>query len=117
MGYAHLISVHEDGIRKAKQHPEEAPKYADAVGEAVLKLCLDPDMMQTPEGLQPVTSTDVFNHGGCINHAAKLHSTDEQIFVWAGNCLRTLDQMSDEDLEGVRRLFDDLVKKRINRDH
>lgn len=116
MGYSHLISVHEDGIRNVKQHPEEAAKYVEAVGEAILKLCLDPDMMQTPKGLQPVTSGDVFNHGGCINHAATVHSTDEQVFVWAGNGLRTLDQLSDEDLDGARRLFEDLFEKRKKRD-
>ena len=115
MGYAHLMWVLEDGIREAKNHPEEAPKYVEQVGAAVLKLCLDPTMMQTPDGLQPVTSEPVANHANCINHAAKLHSTDEEIFVWAGNCPRTLDQIPDDQLEGVRRLFEARYEKRKKR--
>ena len=116
MGYAHILCVLEDGIRDVQKHPEEAPKYTEEVGGAVLKLCLDPMMMQTPEGLQPVTSERVANHANCINHAAKLHSTDEEIFVWAGNCLRALDQIPDEHLEGVRRLFEARYEKRKKRE-
>ena len=116
MGYAHILWVLEDGIRDVQKHPEEVPKYTEEVGGAVLKLCLDPTMMQTPKGRRPVTHEPVLNHGDCINHAAAMHSTDEEIFVWAGSCLRTLDQIPDEHLEGVRRLFEARYEKRKKRE-
>lgn len=113
MGYAHILTIYEDGIRDAKQ-PKNAQNYLDAVGGAVLKLCLNPDKMQTPEGIQPVTSEPILNHSNCVNHDATVHSTDEQVFIWAGNCLQTLNQLDDERVEEAQRLFDALYKQRKN---
>lgn len=115
MGYAHIMWVLEDGIRHVQQHPEDYEKYAREIGAAVLKLCLDPDMMQTPKGLCPVTHEPIFNHGNCINHANQFHSNDEQILVWAGACLRTLDQIPEEQIEGVKRLFEARYEERKKR--
>jgi hypothetical protein len=115
MGYAHLLWIYEDGIRHVEQYPEDAPKYREAIGAAVLKLCLEPAMMQTPQGIQPVTHEPIFNQGNCVNHAATLHSTDEQVFIWARNRPRTLDQLNDDEIDGAKRLFDALYERRKNR--
>lgn len=115
MGHAHILTIHEDGIRSVKQHPDDRRKYRDAIGDAVLKLCLNPDMMETPEGPQPVTSEAVLNQDGCVRHDARIHSTDEHVFIWAGNCLRTLNQLDDEQVEGAKRLFDALYEQRKHR--
>ena len=112
MGYAHVIWVLEDGIRDVEQHPEDTEKYMQEVGTGILKLCLDPFMMQTPKGLRPVTHAPVLNHANCLNHAVSLHSTDEEILIWAGGGLRTLDQMPDDQLEGVKRLFEARYEQR-----
>lgn len=115
MGYAHIIWVLEDGIRDVEQHPEDTEKYTHEVGTGILKLCLDPVMMQTPKGLRPVTHAPVLNHANCLNHAGALHSSDEEILIWAGGCLRTLDQIPDDQLEGVKRLFNARYEQRENR--
>ena len=115
MGHAHILYIYNDGIRDVKNQPDKHPEYAKAVGEAVLKLCLNPDYASTPEGQERVTWHSVFNHGNCVEYAGEVHSTDALCYVWLRNGLRTLDQLNDDELDGAKRLFDDLYAKRKNR--
>lgn len=114
MGYTHILTVREDGIRNATK-PDNAQQYRDAVGTAVIKLCLNPDKEVTPEGIQPVMTEAVLNHGNCIRLDGTLHSNDEQVFIWAGNGLQKLDELDEGRLEEAKRLFDALYEKRRNR--
>jgi hypothetical protein len=45
-------------------------------------------------------------------YLASVHSTDEQIFFWSKNCLRTLNELTNEEVEEAKRLFDELYHER-----
>ena len=105
MGIAHILWVYEDGLTH-----HDRGVLAPAVGEAVVDLCMNPIMTSTPEGLRPLRSRPVLNHGNCINKAAELRSVDEQIFVWAGNCLRPLYDLDNDGLDRAKALFDALYR-------
>lgn len=107
MGIAHILYVYEDGLNCYDQQKTE-----EAVGAAVMAVCLNPE--KTYSGINPLKPrvAPVLGAGNCVNRAAEVHSTDEQIFVWARNCLRTLDQLRDEEVESAKQLFDALYEER-----
>lgn len=107
MGQAHILWIHEDAIRQADDDIESA------IGSSVLKICLHPDLEDTPAGLCRKRSTSVLNHQNGINTACEVHSSEEQVLIWSGNCLRTMSDMTHEEVEGAKRLFDHLYEKRL----
>ena len=115
MGNSHILWIHNDGIREAKNNPEAAAKLEQPLGKAVLKVCLDPYYEAIPEGGKRVNSEAVLNYGNCVCWAGEPHHTDEQIFVWGRNCLRTPDQLDDAELESAKRLLDSVYASRQNK--
>jgi hypothetical protein len=41
-----------------------------------------------------------------------MHSTDEQIFFWSRNCLRSLSDLNDEEIENAKQFFDEYYNER-----
>jgi len=41
-----------------------------------------------------------------------MHSTDEQIFLWSRNCLRSLNELSDEEIENAKQIYDEYFHER-----
>ena len=79
MHIGHILFVYNDGIRGAKDENANINEYVKAIGEAVLKVCLDPVYESTPEGLERRTNHSVLNHGNCINWVEEIHSSETAI--------------------------------------
>src|SRR5262245_40885996 len=101
MGMAHVLYIYEDGIRN------NTPEIADAVGKAIMYVCLDIEAMASAGSPTARRHTAVLNCGNCVNWVAEVHSTDSKLFLWTGTTLRPLDQLSDHDVDKARALLDD----------
>lgn len=110
MGICHIVCVREDALKMNEDRPDE---LVSAIGQGIRTLCVDPEHAVTPVGAKRVRSATVLNAGGGLQHAGEVHSTDEQIFVWSGNCLRTLDELNDEQVTGAKQLFEHLLENRL----
>jgi len=106
MGYKHIVWVNEDGMRQKTAGLEQA------FGQALLKVCLNPDYAHAPEGPERVWWADVGNHGGCINWVDEVHQSDSRLYLWDGNCLRPLRKLDDEALQQAAALLQEEIKRR-----
>lgn len=95
---------HHDGIRDAKGSGEKWDELRPELGEAVLKLCLDPDeMLIAPGEKKRVTSEGVGHHSNTANFCGKVHSTEQETYAWSGNRLAKLGDLSDDEFRGILR--------------
>lgn len=137
MGYAKILFIYEDGIRDAERSTESWRKFTPAVGEAVLRACIG----QIPEKIELLrlmdvtesvrdqkwesqverlrsltkpssTSSPVFSHTNCVNLCDTVHSTQSELYLWSGNCLRQLYQIDDDDLTTCRKLIEEELDRR-----
>ena len=99
MGYTHIFTVHEDGIRNAKTSAGFDPEYVQSVGLGVLKLCLEPTFGMGADGNFRVTWYDVKNMGACLNWADNVHHTERHIFLWTGGGLKRLPDLTTDELK------------------
>jgi hypothetical protein len=76
-------------------------KTIEALGKAVISLCLE-SKRQAP----------VLGAINCVNTAAEVHSADEQMFFWSGNCLRLLSKLTDKEIESAKQFFDEYYNER-----
>ena len=109
MGITHIVTVRDDGLT---MNAAKGQELESAVGEAVVTVCVKPQFAGTERGPERITWHPVMNHGNCVQHVTEMHSSEEQIFIWAGNRLRSLQELRDEEIDGARRLFEALYAKR-----
>ena len=112
MGMSHVLYIREDCIRGDKAKSKE---LQTVLGEAVIDLCLNPKVIQQGSEHIDIREKTVMNYGGCVGHAAELHSTDKKLLLWAGNCLRSFDEITDEELEEVKQIFESQYQERLLR--
>src|SRR5258708_31679634 len=98
MGQTHILTIHEDGIRDAKTSAGFDPEYVQSVGLGVLKLCLEPTFGKDADDFFRITWYDIKNNGACLNWVDDVHNTEHHIFLWAGNCLRNLPDLTTDEL-------------------
>ena len=98
MGYTHILTIHEDGIRDAKTGAGFDPEYVQSVGLGVLKLCLEPAFGKNADDSFRITWCDIKNMAACLNWVADVHHTEDHIFLWAGNGLRGLPDLTTDEL-------------------
>jgi hypothetical protein len=55
MGYAHIMTIHDDGIRVAKASSGFDPEYVQSTALGVLKLCLEPTFGEDANGRFRIT--------------------------------------------------------------
>ena len=110
MGKNHIILIREDAIRNARTEAERKG-YAAELGEQVLKLCLDPDMEQTPEGLVPRHTAHIFDHGNGVDLVSSHHSRDTVVFYHGENCLRPLHQLKAQELDVIKGMIDAQIER------
>jgi hypothetical protein len=91
----------------------ERAKYTEPLGHVVLKICLNPLYGRTEKGRVRVTS-DKFNHGNCVTWMDEVHSTEERLHLWSGNCLCSSGVLADDDLKRAEHLLDEEMRKRSN---
>ena len=112
MAMAHLLFVFDDGIVHAKNSEAEFTRHAEALGKSVLKLCLEPIREWTESGLTRVTSATVLNYGNCAHWVDEVHSMEQRVYMWSGNCLRPLAKLSDGELRNAQDRLDDERRRR-----
>ena len=108
MGQAHILCIREDALTLSKPSADLPAQ----VGDAVVRLCVEPEMHWTDSGLQPTTWAAV---GGCSNgieHADEVHSSDQRLYIWVGNCLRPIHKVKNEDLQVAERLLLEEMRRR-----
>ena len=108
MGQAHILCVREDALTLSKP-PVDVPTE---VGEAVVRLCMKPEMHWTESGLRPTTWGRVGPCENGIEHADEVHSTDRRLYLWIGNCLRPIHEVKREDLEAAEELLREELRRR-----
>ena len=114
MAMAHLLFVFDDGIVHARNSEIGFTRYAEALGEAVLKLCLEPIREWTESGLRRVTSATVLNYGNCAHWVDEVHSTEQRVYMWSANCLRPLAKLSEDELQNAQDILDEERRRRSN---
>lgn len=109
MGMAHILWVYEDGLTL---NSEKGDRLEAALGQAVFKLCMNPDYAATEHGTQRIRSHKVLNQFAGVCHLESVHSSDRRLFVWADNCLRGVGDLTDEELQDARALFEAELARR-----
>ncbi len=112
MGYTKILWIYEDGLKEASESREKWEKYKEEIGQAVLKLCLDPDYISTPNGLKTVKSHKVFNNFNCVNLCDDIDSRDHRLYVWQGNCLKPFSDLNNEEMVKAEGLLTKEKKRR-----
>jgi hypothetical protein len=115
MGMAHVLYAYEDGIRGSKDPGGNRAKYVQALGEALLNLCLSPVYERTEKGPARVTDAAILNHESCLNWVDEIHSEQERLYMWYGNCLRSVADLADEELNRAKQLLDEETNRRSGR--
>ncbi len=116
MGNAYILWIYEDAIRHATLNEDAKASYCKAVGEAVLKVCLEPDRELSPSGIKPVPYAGILqSNSNDVCLAGKQHSTWQQVYLWAGNCLTPLYDLTEERLRDAKCLVEDELKRRRHR--
>jgi hypothetical protein len=100
MGRCHIITVYEDGIEYMGK-----PRYelSEQLGRVTMDLCVSPQFEWTDSGTSRVTDSRVGRMGNCVTWVDEVHSTEEEVFVWTGNCLRRFDKLSESEREAVMK--------------
>ena len=106
MGQAYLMWIYDDGIRADRASKDDRSQIASSVGDAVLKLCLAPDLDYGQKTPARITSQAVDGHGNCVNFCDEVHSTDAGLYAWCRNRLARLDQLTAAEFDAVAKLFD-----------
>ena len=96
MGIAHILQIYDDGLTTYNRE-----KTKEAVGNAVISVCLERKR-----------NAQVLGSINCVNKTAEMHSTDEQMFLWSRNCLRSLNELSDEEIENAKQIYDEYFHER-----
>ncbi len=106
MGVAYVAWIYDDSIRGATPSPGLWTQLKYQLGEALLKLCLRPDVAFDDRTMQKerVTFHSVGHSANGANLCDQVHSSEERAFLWAGNRLQTLRQLSNEGLETLAGL-------------
>ncbi len=104
MGQCHIVTIYEDGISNLGKPKHE---LSEELGRTVTDLCMAPMREWTDAGLKRVTDGKIGNHGSCVNWVDDVHSSEERVYVFAGNCLRPLSALSPEERASVRKLMDE----------
>lgn len=113
MGRAYITYIYDDGIRHAAESPEAWENVAEELGTATLELCLDPKKhFDASEGLVRTTHHKIASLENCLNLVADVHSSDEEVYLWGNNCLRSITCLSREELVATARLINWELKRR-----
>ncbi len=105
MGLAFILWVQNDMIRDAEHRPET---FRSAIGDAVIELC---QSAQWSDGVP--NSATVLNWHNSINRAGEMHSSWQGVYLWAGNCLWSAHDLSDQGLKRARELIDEEIERRM----
>jgi hypothetical protein len=111
MGNYHIVSIAADGIHVI-QDQDRNPGLAQALGEAILKVCLDPDFAMVPYGRERVTSAPVLRHGNCVSWVDEKHHTEARLYYAPSAFVRPIASCSLEELEEAKKLLDDELQRR-----
>jgi len=111
MGHVHLFTFYEDGLRLAAEKGGE--EIERELGRAILDLALNPKLITEPTGeTVRLSHKPLGAHGNCVKWVAAPHSSEETLFLWAGNCLRDLRQLEDESLKATQKLLEEEIGRR-----
>src|SRR4051812_48368228 len=116
MGYGHILLVRDDAIRTVVPRDKAPDELALEVGRAVLKACLGKDLIPDDNGemVQDRTAS-IFNYGNGVESAGERHTNEEDLFLWAANCLRPIRGLDLEVLQRIRDEVDKLIAERRGR--
>jgi hypothetical protein len=114
LGTYHIVSIWNDGIAGVPgQHRN--PGLAQALGEAILKVCLDPDYAMVPNGLKRVTWAGVPGASNCVRWIDEKDYTEVRLY-YASTAMsafvRPMSECSPEELEEAKKLLDDELQRR-----
>ena len=106
MGYSYIMHIYEDGIKESKPSKEIEKKLKSEIGEAVIKLCLNPEYdYGAVEDAGKITTEKIGTITNGINLIDEVHSTENKLYLWAGNCLRPIKDLHKKDLKLVEHLI------------
>ena len=88
------------------------PDLTAQVGEAVIRLCIEPETHWTESGMRPTTWARVGACENAIEHADEVHSSDQRLYLWIGNCLRPIHRVEKHELEAAEKLLREEVRRR-----
>lgn len=112
MGHYHIISIDHDFIRDAKHESADVEAYKKGIGSAVLDLCVFSNPLSTYLGeVQKTTGRGILDRGVCLQLVDMVHSTQDRVYVFTGNRLDRLRELSDNELEKAI----DLIQQEKNR--
>ena len=111
MGNYHIVSISDDGINVV-QNQDTNPGLAQALGEAVLKVCLDHDFAMVPRGRERITSAPVLRHGNCVSWIDEKHHTEACVYYAPPAFVRPISDCTLEELEEARKLLNDELQRR-----
>ena len=103
---AEIVYIYDDGIRNAFTPGAIDATYIPVVGQAVL------EAIQTGKTSLKPASANIFSYFHCVNFVREVPSLDHQLFLWAGNCFRALDQLKAPEFALVDRLINDEWQRR-----
>jgi hypothetical protein len=110
MGISHILTVSNDALERLRDNDHR--EIAADLGQQVYKLCLAPGTANTPERTERITFGPIANHANAVNWVGNVHSTENHVYLWAGNCLRALRELETEDLRFVLQAAEEELRKR-----
>jgi hypothetical protein len=115
MGYTNILLVRDDAIRDAKSSNEVRKKLETEIGAGVIKVCLHPDYEPTEAGNLRIRDAALLNHGNGLSWVEEVHSSERGVYAWMGNCLRSIADLSDEELAVIKEMVDQQTSSRISK--
>ena len=97
-------------LRAARASPELRAKLVQELGEGIIRLAIEPELVLAPFGRRNrVTWHRVGSLGNALQWCDEVHSSDERLYVWSGNCLRELGMFTGDELLKMRARIDGIL--------
>jgi len=85
------------------------------LGEAVIKLCVDPSYYASVGGGKRCTHHQLGHTGNGVIYCGEPHSTNEHLYAWIGNRLSRVEELHNVEFEVIERLVGDEKARRSRR--
>ena len=108
----HLVMVMDLCVERVQQPIADQDRNIYTLGDAVLRACVRPEHMQTPEGPKRVRNCGVLGTNPCVRYVDAFWNNETRLFVNVDGRFDSLDQLSEAELQTAKTLLETELERR-----
>lgn len=104
MGKAYVFFAYNDSL------PKDGPEAREELGAGVLQIC---SRLELNLERGRIHSTSVGHHANALNGVLEVDAMRPELFMWSGNRMNVIDQMTTEELVKAREMLERVIERRL----